>query len=277
MTRGMAHPCASLRAHARSALASVLVLAILLSVGSLAAACGGSSDAAADSGGGSPGTLTVFAAASLTDAFTQLGEDYEAAHPGVKVTLSFAGSQDLVAQLQQAAPADVLATADTASMDDVADLVGDPTVFASNQLAIAVEPGNPKGISALADLAKPGLKVVLAAPEVPAGKYAQQVLGNAGVEVEPVSLEESVKGVVTKVSLGEADAGIVYVTDVTAANGAIEGVDIPEDVNVVADYPLATVAESDAPEEAQAFVDLVLSLGGQETLARFGFLPPEQP
>jgi molybdate transport system substrate-binding protein len=265
------------RRHARGLLASVLLLALLLAGGALAAACGRSADEGGQSGGDSPRTLTVFAAASLTDAFTRLGADYEAAHPGVTVNLNFAGSQDLIAQLEQAAPADVLATADTASMDRVADLVGDPAVFAHNRLAIAVAPGNPAGIASLADLADPDLKVVLAAPEVPAGKYAQQVLGAAGVEVSPVSLEESVKGVVTKVSLGEADAGIVYVTDVTAADGAIDGVDIPADVNVAADYPIATVAASGSADDAQAFVDLALSAEGQKTMASFGFLPPEQP
>jgi molybdate transport system substrate-binding protein len=259
---------------ARGALASILLLALLLAAAGLAASCGGSSGTGADSAAGSAGGVTVFAAASLTEAFTQLGADFETAHPGATVILNFAGSQDLIAQLQQAAPADVLATADTASMSGVADLVGTPTVFAGNRLAIAVAPGNPEGISSLADLAKPGLKVVLAAPEVPAGKYASQVLKNAGVQVSPVSLEENVKGVVTKVSLGEADAGIVYATDVIAANGAIEGVEIPEDVNVVGEYPIATVRASARAGDAQAFVDLVLSAQGQKTLSSFGFLPP---
>jgi molybdate transport system substrate-binding protein len=268
------HPRQRQLRNARGALASVLLLALLLAAAGLAASCGSSSETGADSGGGSAGKVTVFAAASLTEAFTQLGADFETAHPGATVVLNFAGSQDLIGQLQQAAPADVLATADTASMSGAADLVGAPTVFAGNRLAIAVAPGNPEGISSLADLARPGLKVVLAAPEVPAGKYAKQVLKNAGVQISPVSLEESVKGVVTKVSLGEADAGIVYATDVTAANGAIEGIAIPEDVNVVAEYPIATVRASARAEDAQAFVDLVLSAQGQKTLASFGFLPP---
>jgi molybdate transport system substrate-binding protein len=250
------------------------VLLLVVALPLLAGACGGS---ASSSGNASPQTeIRVFAAASLTDAFTKLGTDFSAAHPGVKVAFNFAGSQDLVAQLQQGAPADVLATADTATMDKVADAVGTPQVFASNKLEIAVGPGNPKQITGLADLADSDLEVVLAAPEVPAGKYAQQVLDKAGVDVKPVSLEENVKGVVTKVSLGEADAGIVYVTDVTAAKGKVDGVVIPESQNVIATYPIAVVKASERTQDAQSFVDMVLSSQGQETLQSFGFLPPPQ-
>lgn len=270
------HP-ARRRRPAHRPVVGALLLALLLAGGALAAACSGSADEGGQSGGDSTRKLTVFAAASLTDAFTRLGADFEAAHPGVTVTLNFAGSQDLIAQLEQAAPADVLATADTASMEAVTDLVADATVFAHNRLAMAVAPGNPAGIASLADLADPDLEVVLAAPEVPAGKYTQQVLDAAGVTVEPVSFELTVKGVVTKVALGEADAGIVYVTDVSAAEGEVDGVDIPESQNAIASYPIATVVASDSPDDAQAFVDLVLSAEGRKTLAAFGFLPPERP
>ncbi len=255
----------------RLAVALALLLAALAIV--LAAGCGGQSS-------GSSGTstkITVFGAASLTDAFTKLGSDYTAAHPGVTVAFNFAGSQDLVAQLQQGAPADVLATADTKTMDQVATLVGTPQVFARNKLEIAVPPGNPKDIKSLKDLADPGLKVVLAAPQVPAGKYAQEILGKAGVTVNPVSLEDSVKGVVTKVSLGEADAGIVYVTDIQAAGGKLEGVVIPDTLNVIATYPIAVVKASKNAQDAQAFVDLVMSSQGQQVLRSFGFLPPSAP
>ena len=227
----------------------------------------------ATSSGGEPREISVFAASSLTDAFTQLGEDFTAAHPGVTVTFNFAGSNDLVTQLQQGAPADVLATADTKSMEAAGDLAGAPQAFAGNKLVIAVAPGNPEHITGLADLAREDLKVVLAAPEVPAGKYAEEVLAGAGVTVEPVSLEVSVKGVVTKVSLGEADAGIVYATDVDAAQDKLDGVAIPDDVNVIATYPIAALAASEHPEDAQAFVDLVLSAEGQKVLADYGFLP----
>jgi molybdate transport system substrate-binding protein len=253
--------------HRRAALplAAVLLAAIIV----LAAGCGGSSATSGDD----QRELTVFAASSLTEAFTQLGDRFTAAHPDVKVTFDFAGSSDLVTQLQQGAPADVLATADSSNMDKVAGKTGAPQDFAGNKLIIAVEPGNPKHITGLADLAAKDLKVVLAAPEVPAGKYAQEAFAKAGVTVHPVSLEESVKGVVTKVSLREADAGIVYVTDVDAAQGRIDGVAIPDAQNVLATYPIATLSDSALPDDARAFVDLVLSAEGQKVLAQYGFLP----
>ena len=250
-------------------LAAVAALAL---VALAAAACGATTSSAADPEAQTR-EISVFAAASLTDAFTQLGEDFTATHPGVAVTFNFAGSNDLVTQLRQGAPADVLATADTKSMDAVGELTDAPQAFAGNRLVIAVAPGNPKGITGLNDLARDDLKVVLAAPEVPAGKYAAEVFAAAGVTVQPVSLEVSVKGVVTKVSLGEADAGLVYVTDVAAAGGRIDGVAIPEDQNVIASYPVAALATSEHPDDASAFVDLVLSAAGQQVLADHGFLP----
>ena len=251
-------------------------LAALLAVAALALAGCGGGDGSGDGGSGAaaPGEIKVFAAASLTAAFTKLGEQYSSANGGAKVTFNFAGSQALATQIQQAAPADVFASADVPNMDKVKDLVGTPRSFASNLLAIVVEQGNPKGVEGLADLADPDLKVVLAAEEVPAGKYAKQILDQAGVSVTPVSQEDNVKAVVTKVSLGEADAGIVYVTDVTAGGDRVEGVDIPPDQNVTATYPIATVKASQAPEAAQAFVDLVRSAEGQQVLKEHGFLPP---
>ena len=239
------------------------------------AACGGGEDnSGGSSSAASASEIKVFAAASLTGAFTKLGEDYSAANGGTKVTFNFAGSQALATQVQQAAPADVFASADIPNMDKVKDLVGTPQNFASNLLQIVVEKGNPKGVKGLDDLANPDLKVVLAAPDVPAGKYAQQALEKADVTVKPVSQEDNVKAVVTKVSLGEADAGIVYVTDVTAGGDKVEGVDIPEELNVVATYPIATVKASKAQDKAQAFMDLVLSAQGQQVLRQYGFLPP---
>jgi molybdate transport system substrate-binding protein len=244
--------------------------ALALLLVTFAAACGAGSPV---STAGAPRELDVFAAASLTEAFTELGDEFTAAHPGVTVAFNFAGSNDLVTQLGQGAPADVLATADPESMGAAASLTGAPQAFAANELVIAVEPGNPKGVAGLADLAAEDLKVVLAATEVPAGAYAQEALAKAGVTVQPVSLEVTVKGVVTKISLGEADAGIVYVSDVESAGGEIEGVAIPEAVNVVATYPIATVNDAADPEDAQAFVDLVLSAAGRAVLAEHGFLP----
>ena len=205
----------------RIRLAAALAVAALLLVAGCGDESGGSSGAAA------PSEIKVFAAASLTAAFTELGQQYTSANGGTKVTFNFAGSQALATQIQQAAPADVFASADLANMDKVKDLVGTSQNFASNLLAIVVEEGNPKGVKGLDDLARPDLKVVLAAPDVPAGKYAAEILGKAGVAVKPVSQEDNVKAVVTKVSLGEADAGIVYVTDITAGGAKVEGVDIP--------------------------------------------------
>ena len=249
-----------------------VLLAALLAVMLLGAvACGGEPESSASA---EPSQLTVFAAASLTDSFTELGSDFTAAHPGVAVVFSFAASSDLAAQIQDGAPADVYASADTINMDKAGDLVNTPQIFATNALTIAVAPGNPEHITGLADLARKDLKVVLAAPEVPVGNYANEILDRAGVAVKPVSLEANVKGVVTKVALGEADAGIVYVTDVSAAKGDIDGVDIPESQNLIASYPIATVVASKSPENAQAFVDFVLSDAGQQVLASYGFLPP---
>jgi molybdate transport system substrate-binding protein len=255
-----------LRSRIRSA-AVLLVAALVL------AACGDDSSGGG-SGAGSPAEIKVFAAASLTAAFTELGAQFTAANGGTRVSFNFAGSQALATQIQQGAPADVFASADVPNMDKVRDLVGDPQVFAGNLLQILVEKGNPNGVKGLDDLAGSDLKVVLAAEEVPAGKYAKQILDRAGVSVRPVSREDNVKAVVTKVSLGEADAGIVYVTDVTAGGDKVEGVDIPEEQNVVATYPIATVKASKAQDKAQAFMDMVLSPEGQQVLKEFGFLPP---
>jgi molybdate transport system substrate-binding protein len=250
----------------RTRLAAVLAAAALG-----LAACGGGGSGG--SGGQSPAEIKVFAAASLTAAFTELGRRYTAAE-GTKVTFNFAGSQALATQIGQGAPADVFASADLDNMAKVKDLVGTPQSFASNRLAIVVEQGNPKGIRTLDDLAGGDVKVVLAAGEVPAGRYAKQVLDRAGVKVTPVSHEDNVKAVVAKVSLGEADAGIVYATDVAAGGASVEGVDIPREQNVVATYPIATVKAGKAQDAAQAFMDLVLSGQGQQVLHRYGFLPP---
>jgi molybdate transport system substrate-binding protein len=254
-------------------LRSRIRLAAAMAVAALAlAACGDGTTSGGSSG--SANEIKVFAAASLTAAFTELGQQYTSANGGTKVTFNFAGSQALATQIQQAAPADVFASADTTNMDKVKDLVGTPQNFASNLLQIVVEKGNPKGVKTLDDLANPDLKVVLAAPDVPAGKYAAEALNTAKVTVKPVSEEDNVKAVVTKVSLGEADAGIVYVTDVTAGGDKVQGVDIPKDQNVTATYPIASVKAGKAQDKAQAFMDLVLSDQGQQVLKQYGFLPP---
>ncbi len=221
--------------------------------------------------------ITVFAAASLTAAYTEIGDGFMADNPDTTVTFNFASSSDLVTQINEGAPADVYASADAANMTRLTDAggsAGDPTVFATNSLQIIVEPGNPKGITGVADLADPDLLYVTCAPEVPIGKYAARVLTTARVNVTPVSLEENVKGIVTKVTLGEADAGIVYTTDVIAAGAAAEGIDIPADINVIATYPVAVTKNAPNPEGARAFVDFVVGERGQKILAGFGFTAP---
>jgi molybdate transport system substrate-binding protein len=240
----------------RRLLAGIAVVAML-------AGCSSESSTASDA---RSRTLTVFAASSLTTAFTAAGKAFEASHSGVQVRFSFAGSQALVAQLKQGAPADVLATADTASMAAAA--LSGARVFARNRLAIITAPGNPKHITTLAGLAGNGVRVVLAGPTVPVGKAAGKVLAAAHVVVKPVSLEQDVKGVVTKVRLGEADAGIAYVTDVRAAMGTVAGTDLPGISN---SYPVAVVK---AGSDATAFTDFLLSAEGQTLLATYGFLPP---
>jgi molybdate transport system substrate-binding protein len=215
--------------------------------------------------GSGEGRITVFAAASLTDAFTDVGSDFEAA-TGTDVTFSFAGSQDLATQVQQGAPADVLATADTATMDAVTDeLAGRPQVFAHNTLVIVVPAGNPQHVTGLADLAR--VDVVLADPSVPAGRYAAQALADAGVSVRPLSLELDVRSVLTKVTLGEADAGVVYATDARSAGRDVDTVAIP-------DSPTATYAVAAVTGAGTEFADYVASARSATVLARYGFLPP---
>jgi molybdate transport system substrate-binding protein len=249
---------------------------LALAVALLAAACGGNDGGSSNGGSssGSPTEIKVFAAASLTAAFGKIAQNFTAANPNTKVTFNFAGSQALATQIQQSAPADVFASADITNMGKVSSLVNTPRNFASNLLQIVVAKGNPKGIKTLSDLSNPDLKVVLAAPAVPAGKYAAQALSAQHVSVRPVSEEDNVKAVLTKVSLGEADAGIVYVTDVTAGGDKVEGVDIPTSQNVPATYPIATVKASTHQSQAQAFMDMVTSDQGQQVLKSFGFLPP---
>lgn len=225
----------------------------------------------------SPDRLTVFAAASLTDAFTELGEAFTAEHPDVEVTFNFAASSELVTQIGEGAPADVFASADQSNMSrltDAGDHASDPRVFTTNLAQIMVEPGNPKGITGLADLADDDLVVISCAPQVPCGRYAQQVLDNAGVRVAFDSLEENVRSVVSKVTLGEADAGIVYVTDVIGAGDAADGVEIPADVNVVAEYPIVVTKQASNPEAARSFVEFVLSPDGRSILESYGFVSP---
>jgi molybdate transport system substrate-binding protein len=251
----------------------VVVAAVFL------AACGTSGGGASASPSVAPltGTLSVFAAASLTASFNALGTSFQTANRGVTVKFNFAGTPTLVTQIEQGAPADVFASADTTNMTKLTTdgfTTGTSQVFARNQLEIVVAPGNPKGITRLADLAKPGLIYISEGPTVPAGKYALQALATAGVKVTPKSLETSVTAVISKIELGEADAGIVYTTDIQAAGSKVSGVPIPTADNVIATYPIVAVKGSTNLTVANAFVAYVLSATGQSTLATFGFLPP---
>ena len=267
-------PTALTAARAGTTRASSTRVAGLLVAGALAVGCGSDDDAGA---GGRTGAVTVFAAASLTDAFTELADAFEQADPGVDVTLSFGASSDLVRQITEGAPADVFASADQRTMATLVDAgaAGDePAVFATNALEIVVGPGNPKGVTGVADLAGGDLVVVTCAVEVPCGAYAQQLFENAGVTVTPASYEENVRAVLTKVRLGEADAGIVYRTDVAAAGDDADGVEIPADVNVVAEYPIVVTRDAADPAAARAFVDFVRSDAGQAVLASYGFASP---
>ncbi len=241
------------------------------------AACGGSDDSSGSNDSSGTSTLTVFAASSLTSAFTELGQDFEADHDRVKVTFSFAGSSDLVAQLQQGAAADVFASADTNNMDAAFgdDLVaGDPVNFASNTLEIATPPDNPANVKSFQDLAKGDVQVVVCAPEVPCGAATQKMEDVTGVTIKPVSEEDSVTDVLTKVESGEADAGLVYVTDVQAAGDKVAGVTFPESSQVVNTYPIATLSDSKNADLAKEFVELVTGAKGQSTLAAAGFAKP---
>lgn len=221
-------------------------------------------------------TLTVLAAASLTDAFTALEKTFEADHPGVDVKLNFAGSSTLVQQITNGAPADVFAAADEKNMEKVVDagLADGPEVFATNRLRIAVPPGNPARITSFADLAKDGVVVVVCAPRVPCGAATEKVEKAAGVTLTPVSEEQDVKSVLAKVTAGEADAGLVYVTDVNSAGDKVEGIDFPESAEAVNSYPITALRDAPQAALAKEFVELVRGPAGEEELTKVGFVVP---
>jgi len=236
---------------------------------------GGSSAAASAPPSGSA-PLTVFAAASLKATFTQIGTIFQQENPGSTVTFNFAGSSDLVAQLIAGAPADVFASADTANMTKATDaglVSGTPLNFATNTLTIVTPPGNPAGITSFADLAKPGVAVVVCAPQVPCGAAAQKVETNTGVTLTPVSEENSVTDVLGKITSGQADAGLVYVTDASGAGDKVTTVSFPESTTVVNTYPIATLTAATEPSLAMTFVELVTGPEGQQLLAAAGFQP----
>ena len=264
--------------------AATLLTACLIAVGLVG--CGsdensGTSSASSPSAGegGSPslsGEITVFAAASLTESFTELGKQFEAANPGTKVTFSFGASSALAEQIKSGAPADVFASASPKNMDQVVSAgdASDPKVFATNQMEIAAPPSNPAHVTSVNDLAKSSVKTALCQPQVPCGSVAHKVFTNAKITVTPVTLEPDVKSVLSKVQLGEVDAGMVYVTDVKAAGDKVKGVEIADDVNASTDYPIAALTRSGNAAAASAFVDMVLSPAGQSVLTTAGFQAP---
>ena len=257
-----------------------VVLALLL------AGCGSASPAPAPDS--EPQTLTVFAAASLTDAFTEIGKNFEMANPGVTVTFNFAGSQALRTQIEEGAPADIFASANKTEMDALVTSAhvqqGIPQIFLNNKLIVILPAENSAGLASLADLAKPGIKLVVASEEVPVGKYARQVLEQMNdqfgsdfkdkVLANVVSNEDNVKQVVAKVQLDEADAGIVYTSDAVVAHD-LKTIEIPKELNVIAEYPVAPLANSSYSDLAMAFISYLLSPDGQSVLQKWGFAPPE--
>ena len=222
------------------------------------------------------GTITVLAASSLTGTFTQIGKQFEAAHPGVTVKFSFGASSTLATQITDGAPADVFASAAPKNMDTVvtANDASNPQDFAKNTAEVAVPPSNPASVTSVNDLAKSSVKVALCQPQVPCGVVAAGVFKNAGITVKPVTLQPDVKSVLTQVETGNVDAGVVYVTDVKAAGAKVKGVTIPASENASTLYPIATVSSSKEMATAQAFVAYVLSPAGQQVLAAAGFQAP---
>jgi molybdate transport system substrate-binding protein len=244
------------------------------------AACGDDDDDAASSTTEAPadepaleGDITVFAAASLTDAFTELGTTFESENQDVSVEFNFGASSALREQILAGAPADVFASANTSNMDQVVDAgaASDPEDLVTNLLEIAVPAGNEAGVTGLDDFANPDLLIGLCAEEVPCGEFGREALANAGVTPSVDTNEPDVRSLLTKVEAGDLDAGIVYVTDVMAAGDTVEGVEIPADENVVATYPIATLSDAADAEVADSFVEFVLSDEGQEILQSFGF------
>lgn len=251
--------------------------AVVAGAVALAAVGCGSEEPAAPAGGEIGGTVTVFAAASLTETFTELGKQFEAEHPGTTVVFNFAGSSALAEQIKQGAPVDVFASAAPANMQQVVDageVTAEPVIFVRNRLEIAVPKGNPSDITGLADFANPDEKIALCAVQVPCGAASEKVFAAAGITPQPDTLESDVKAVLTKVSLGEVDAALVYRTDVLAAGDKVEGIDFPESTQAVNDYPIAPLAKAPNSAAAEAFVTFIGSDKARTTFAEAGFDTP---
>jgi molybdate transport system substrate-binding protein len=245
--------------------------ALVAAAALLITGCGSSS------GGSESKTLTVFAAASLTESFQAMKTAFESAHPGTEVRFNFAGSSSLVQQLSNGAEADVFASADETNMDKAVQagvIDGSPSLFATNKLTIAVAPGDPKGITSFADLVRDGLNVVVCAPQVPCGSATKKVEQNTGVTLKPVSEEQDVKQVLNKVQSGDADAGLVYLTDAASAAGKVAQVDFPEAATAVNHYPIAVVKDAPRTDLAKQWIEFVLGEQGKAELQRVGFGAP---
>ncbi|HET9888992.1 MAG TPA: molybdate ABC transporter substrate-binding protein [Mycobacterium sp.] len=255
----------------------IVILSALLFTVSIAGLIGCSSKSPSAQPSQASGKVVVFAAASLKPAFTQIGQQFRAQNPGLGVDFEFAGSSDLATQLTQGATADVFASADTAEMDTVSKaglLTGDPTTFASNTLVIVTAPGNPKKIGSFADLAKPGLNVVICQRPVPCGAATHRVEDSTGIRLNPVSEELSVTDALDKVTSGQADAALVYVTDAKNAGAKVATVNFPEAAGAVNVYPIGVLRKAPLATQAQKFVELVTSPTGQQILAQAGFAKP---
>lgn len=269
-------------------LARLLLLWVILIAAMAGVSCSQAAAPTQTEAAGQELALTVFAAASLTDAFTAIAEDFEAAHPGVTLAFNFAGSNQLATQINEGAPADVFASANQTQMTNAVESgridAGTPAVFATNRLVVVYPADNPGNIGSLQDLTVPGTIVVLAAEAVPVGQYSLEFLDKATADpafgetfredvlANVVSYEENVRSVLTKVSLGEADAGIVYTSDLVGVED-VSSLDIPDELNLVAEYPIAVLNDSANGDMAAAFVEYVLSDAGQATLAGYGFGP----
>jgi molybdate transport system substrate-binding protein len=247
------------------------VVVVAVAAAALLAGCGSAGD---DASAGDSGSITVLAAASLTESFTRIGKDFESANPGTAVTFSFGGSAGLATQITAGAPADVFAAASPATMKtvtDAGDAAGQPVVFVKNQLVIAVPKGNPQRLTSLAALARPGVKVAICAEQVPCGSAATKALAAAGVRLTPVTLEQDVKAALSKVTLGEVDAALVYRTDAIAKKADVDGVEFPESARAINDYPIVALKDT---ELAHRFVSYVQSGPAQRVLAGAGFQSP---
>ncbi|MFI6934399.1 molybdate ABC transporter substrate-binding protein [Streptomyces sp. NPDC050287] len=276
MTRSVRRTRRTLQAAGAGA-AALLALAACSSSDSDSDSAAAGSNSSASASAKLSGAVTVFAAASLKESFTTLGREFEKEHPGTKVTFSFGGSDTLAASITGGAPADVFAAASPKTMaivTDQKDAVGTPATFVRNQLEIATLPGNPDKVSSLKDLTKSGLKVVLCDKTVPCGAAAQKALDAAKLKLTPVSYEQDVKSALTKVELKEADAAVVYRTDVKAAGDKVAGVDFPESARAVNNYPIALLKNAPNTAAARAFIELVTSAEGQKVLTEAGFLKP---